>query len=576
LVFFDATASTDSTVTGNMTAFQDVTYSWNFGDSGSSGTSTWAYGSNPNGNSRNVATGGVAAHLYVTQGSDTLYTAQVTATDQAGNTASCTTTITAYDPISSNGFPNTATTCYFNSTVGSGCPAGATQTTSSTTHVPSAGQQVLYKCGDSFTGNSNVGVVAKWSIGAYGACANTLITVVNQATFPQLSGTISIDTTASDGRVLDLVGNTGASAMVLINNAYDPPYTATQRITLNNLWSNATNTSFYVAQATEMGYIQLRMNNIGTQQGTFVNYAQNNCTTGSSVYPCATFVSSLYTAMLGGHYDGTGASGAGGVEPVRVSACRMCVFSDNDFLNANSVGSVFKFHSGNTKNTSCEWIGQYTENIIFSDNFAGGTSGAELVDMIAQNQVTDERLRNVIVERNIFAPSTSGHQLLFGVQNGTVRDNIFKASGASLGNRGFQGTSNNTSGSTCSGSGTTTAPILAAYPQYNEFYNNTCYNGGCGSLGGSGISSAANNSVAQNTLIYLSSTIGNSGSGNTVANNTVTTSNNPAFTNGSGGLNIISDFKPTVNFTGGVAVPVIFDALGTRWSPTWDWGAVHH
>jgi len=95
-------------------------------------------------------------------------------------------------------------------------------------------------------------------------------------------------------------------------------------------------------------------------------------------------------------------------------------------------------------------------------------------------------------------------------------------------------------------------------------------------LGGSGISSAANNSVAQNTLIYLSSTIGNSGSGNTVANNTVTTSNNPAFTNGSGGLNIISDFKPTVNFTGGVAVPVIFDALGTRWSPTWDWGAVHH
>ena len=49
LVFFDATGTTDSAITGNTTAFQDVTYTWNFGDTGASGTDTWAYGSNPGG-----------------------------------------------------------------------------------------------------------------------------------------------------------------------------------------------------------------------------------------------------------------------------------------------------------------------------------------------------------------------------------------------------------------------------------------------------------------------------------------------------------------------------------------------
>ena len=64
LAFFDATGTTDSAITGNMTAFQDVTYTWNFGDTDTSGAGTWAYGSNPGKNSMNAATGGIAAHLY--------------------------------------------------------------------------------------------------------------------------------------------------------------------------------------------------------------------------------------------------------------------------------------------------------------------------------------------------------------------------------------------------------------------------------------------------------------------------------------------------------------------------------
>ena len=75
-----------------------------------------------------------------------------------------------------------------------------------------------------------------------------------------------------------------------------------------------------------------------------------------------------------------------------------------------------------------------------------------------------------------------------------------------------------------------------------------------------GLSAPANNSFAKNNLFYTPasghSTIVNTGTGNTVSNNTATPSNNPAFTDGSGSFSLISDFKPTANYTGGTAVPV--------------------
>jgi hypothetical protein len=50
---------------------------------------------------------------------------------------------------------------------------------------------------------------------------------------------------------------------------------------------------------------------------------------------------------------------------------------------------------------------------------------------------------------------------------------------------------------------------------------------------------------------------------------------NPGFTNGSGNFSLISDFKPTANYSGGTAVPVLFDALGALLGSTEYLGAVH-
>src|SRR5262249_44643405 len=135
LVFFDVTATTDSSLGGDATPFQDVSYTWSFGDAGASGSAFWEYGANAGRNSRNTATGGVAAHLSVTAGSDTRYVTTVTAHDGT-NTASCELTVNAFDPSGTHGFPRSKTTCVSSSgkpVAGSGgCPAGA-----ATLHTPS-------------------------------------------------------------------------------------------------------------------------------------------------------------------------------------------------------------------------------------------------------------------------------------------------------------------------------------------------------------------------------------------------------------------------------------------------------
>ena len=584
LVFFDATATTDSGLTGNQTPFQDVTYHWNFSDSGASGKGNWQYGSGSAYSSKNHATGPVGAHLYIVadgSGDKTFY--PIARATDGTNTATCELpAITVYDAAGTNGFSNTATTCYYNSTVGSGCPSGATQTASSTLHAPAAGKRVLYKCGDTFTGAATVNVT-KWSVGAYGSCVGTT------SGRPILTGYFTVGASGVDGRVADLdwesVGGTTAAVTVGVSS----------QITLYNLLSNGNDKSYYIQDGTQIGLIALQQTGMGSNQGTYVNYAQNNCVNGSQAYNCGgtpSFVDIDYTAMIGGSFDGSGApTSSNGIETIRVSACRKCVIENNVIKNANNVGAVLKLHNGNYYNTQCIWLGQYTELMEVSDNYFTGKSGAQLVEITPQNSVTDERMRYIIVERNLFNQTTGTNDAIsWSVNNGAVRDNVFNGinqsgvHGIKLGQRGYEWTSNNAAGSTCSGTGTTAAPVDNSEPQLNEVYNNSFYAYTTSAIdfgsGGELAGRAGNNSWAENNMAYNTSgaaVTANSGSGNTISNNTATTTNNPNWTNASGTLLLISDFKPTANYSGASnTVPVFYDALGVTWSPTWDLGAVHH
>src|SRR5258708_28743258 len=290
-----------------------------------------------------------------------------------------------------------------------------------------------------------------------------------------------------------------------------------------------------------------------------------------------------YQAAIGNFVNGVGSAGGSGsgIEAFRVAACRLCVFENNTIENANNVGGVVKLHNGNTYGSLPTWTGVYTELIEISDNLFTGNSGAIVSDIAPQNGGLDERVRNFATERNVYSASTAawgGELLLVSGANMTLRDNVFympaqsstiyAALGAQVAQRG-------------------SGNLLTV--QYNEAYNNTCYAPNsqstqtCIGFDTMGSRSAPSiNSVAKNNLFYVPSNatgpaVDNTGRGNTVSNNTATVTNNPGFTNGSGSFSLISDFKPTANYSGGMTVPVSGDALGVLWSPlTWDLGAVHH
>lgn len=614
LVFFDNSNVTSSAVVAPMNAFQDVYSTWDFGDTLSSGTTTWAYGSAAGHNLKRYATGNIAAHLYVTQGSDRKFTATVASSDGV-NQVACGIGVTVFDPSGANGFPTTNTTCVASSTLpvagSGGCPAGAgvLQQSSFATAVSTkigAGKRVLFKCGDTFTTGSDTGIsVVKWSLGAYGGCENTqsLRPIINTAGTSLAA--ILVTSPGGDGRISDLDfegGGTGIGAVNQGGNALKIPY----QITMYNLKCAGNRDCYTWLQGAQYGVIgstQVAARGIGT----YVNENENN-----PPYSGNTFNNLDYQAVMGNNLSGPGTGGGGGIEVVRVSAGRLMVYENNTLMNSNTNGADLKLHNGDTygscdstaipannqqrcvnsgnasgnyypcvisaffATTTC-WTGNFTELAHISDNYLGGNGGLFL-ETAPQNSTSDERLRNIVVERNILDATQTVSQGGFAFEsqatNQTVRDNVFYLSQS--------GTSTYSGIGFGVGQRATNGINSAA----NEVYNNTCYTTSskgqdCITLAAIGdLIAGAGTSIVKNNLFYASAganaTVVNTGSGNTVSNNTSTVTTNPAFTNGSGAFNLLTDYKPTANFSGGVSVPNFYDALGVAWSPTWDLGAIHH
>ena len=238
---------------------------------------------------------------------------------------------------------------------------------------------------------------------------------------------------------------------------------------------------------------------------------------------------------------------------------------------------VLKLHNGNTNNSTATWTGRLHRTLRDLGQLFGGTSGGQYVEVAPQNGGLDERLRNIVIERNLFAGTTGaqgGRQLMASAVNETVRDNVFYMPG--------NGTSTYAIlGAQLAQRGTVQPPVTGG-----EAYNNTCYvpSGGAyqscigfdttGSMG-----SPAANSYARNNLFYARRaatprciTPGPATPYRTTRQHRRT---NPGFTNASGTFSVISDFKPTANDSGAMTVPVWSDALGVPWSSDWNLGALH-
>ena len=598
MVFFDATGTTDSAVKANASAFQDVQYSWDFGDTGASGTGgTWGYGSNPGRNSKNTASGGVAGHLYMTSGSDHSYTITVTANDGT-NKASCQLGVTAYDPAGANGFAGTNTTCVSASgtpTPGvGGCPSGAAVLSTSSvasafSGALSSGKRVLFKCGDTFTAHQAfVGTVTKFTIGAYGGCENT------QTNRPIFSFSGAADGSVimllgvgsmvpGDGRILDIdcegnsLASQGCTSFAGNNNRI--PYQMTQY----NLRSNGSRANFYWSHGAQMALIGSVATGMQSSIGTFINIDGN----GTGTWTGSPINNINYQALMGNSLAGTGDTSGGGDEAVRIGACMYCVFANNTFKDGNTVGATFKLFESNNNGpggSQTNFAGIPVQYVEISDNLFTGKSGAQLAEVSPQANSFDERFYDIVIERNLFVETHDnlGNFLLLSGERETVRDNVFFI-GAGFSHPSFFNVQiAERAGTNC---GSPPCPATTQTTQHTEAYNNTGYALSFRSpqvliaFDPAGMSGAAGaNSWVQNNLDYSvgsgATVVTNSGSGNTISNNTTNTSANPGILNASGTYGVLSDFQPTANYSGGIAVPVLFDALNVATSTVWDLGAI--
>jgi PKD repeat protein len=465
-VFFDATGTTASATTR---PFHELEYQWNFGDEASG---SWSATPGMPNASRNLATGPVAAHVFETPGT---YTVSLTVLD-GGAPATKSVQITVTDPdtvFAAN------TLCVGNTqpVAGSdGCPAGAAILQSSdfdgaiNNNIASR-KRILFRRGDTFAAGSsaNILVTGPGLIGAFGTGAAPVVNITANNDGFQLSswGTPDI----KDWRIMDLEinGNSGAETNG-INALAGIDQVTLLRMNIHHVHKGAQLAPNYLDSAGPSHRLW--------DQWAVVDSTVRNAIGGGGGY--VLYYAGQRTAVMGNVLSDSSLA----EHILRMPYIYKGVFSHNAMSKAAAAKHVVKMQAAS-------WFGAaptvYTEQVLFSDNkFTSGDAGGWTVALGPMDNQTDERVKQVILERNWFAPGPGQNvALTVFAQDVTVRNNIFNLTGAASGDgviveqRGIE-------------------PL----PMNVHVYNNTFYRGSTGNFNPIQFFEGAGGMVAKNNLGY--------------------------------------------------------------------------
>jgi hypothetical protein len=546
-VFFDASGTTDVGVTAR--PFHDLEYTWDFGDPTAD---TWAYGAQPGVSSKNSATGPVAAHVFEQPGT---YTVTLTAFDGT-NTVNTTQTITVDDPEVV--FAGAKTACVSTAGVFTGCPSGAVQvTTSSFTtalgNISSTVKRILFRAGETWTTSSSYSITQAGPglIGSFGTGIKPLINASG-------SSYSVISFNADDWRVMDLaIDGQAGTIMGYFNNG------KTQITLLRDDVSNSTG-AFWTNNGTTVA------GGVTSDQFTVQDSTSNGIIgTAGNV---ASWVLGERFAFLGNFMDNKGAATSGGEHVLRFPKVIKGVISNNTAQNPGPNGKHdLKLHSSNPFSNSALWDGTYTEKVIISDNyFPGNFSTAYQVSIAAQNTSFDERLRDIIVERNWFTGGAGSQDpLRIAAVSCTVRNNIFDISISATYHDAI--------------AVTYTTGDASPPPDNTSIYNNTIYSNASSShVIGISISSPVLTTTVKNNLLSAPNASGPtmiSGTGATLVQSNNVTNNVPSTLFVSSTPSAVADFalksgSPAIG--AGTPVPVWDDFRRVSRAATWDVGAYQY
>lgn len=451
-VFFDAAATTATTTTK---PFHELEYRWDFGDSAGSPTrgTTWSTGSRSGGSSRNSATGPEAAHVFESPG---VYTVGLTVTDGTNTVSNHCTRIVVQNPDTV--FAGTNTICVGATSVPvagvNGCPAGAA--TAQQPSFPAAlsayahsGKRVLFRRGNTFTAATS-GYLTETGpgiLGAFGAGSAPLMRMTGNVQILLLS---SRDTpNIKDWRIMDLefdglsktdcVGidaEGGINQVLILNmNIHDAAIGVGLNSDLLNL--------HYLSGAT--GHAMF--DEIAIIDSTIT--PRFNAPDGWEVYASATRAS-----IQGNTFGNMLNDSSMGSHVVRIPYMEKGVIANNTIARAGQNQLAIKLHGqpwceSNSSAGTCtvydnetppptytyatnthpigifNTLSGYTEKVIIADNKIIGADNPYTMSVASQNLNSDERLRDIIVERNWFVSGT-GTQLaiLFTAKDMTIRNNI--------------------------------------------------------------------------------------------------------------------------------------------------------
>lgn len=573
-VFFDATATTATSTP--IHPFHELGYAWNFGDPGSG---TWKYGTkgttsvpaSPVTSSKNVAGGGVAAHVFETAG---IYTVTLTVTDGTSTVTDNCIQITVQDPDTV--YAGTATRCYTQGAVSAGsCPGSGTEILNASNDFSSTinadlavGRRLLFARGETWTtsGAAGLRVNGPWTVGAYGTGAKP---IVRRGAGTIILGVGLAGFALTDGRVMDLqLEDDATNSVSAVNGGATFDQLTFLRIDVRN---TAVGFGFnFTANPIRMW-----------DQLTIADSTVNTLQTGGNN---AMFLAATRMAILGNLLDNAG----GGEHNFRSMYFNKLTLSNNTFTRpaATKANITLRAPVWGTTNGPIP-VNTYSQFAVVSDNEAIGFAGVNVPINTSIDGAVDARTRNIVFERNwLHDQLGSGagfNAMRFNSDFSTIRNNVIDLSGvASTGDicidiRNNGGTSPN--------------------PTTNWIYNNTCYSptaytGVLFPVKGVNLDATVINTTVKNNLVYTPnaaapttavSVVSNAGTGTIGASGTFGNSSDVQAISGATFTSLApltpAGAKPTAGYVigGGVSVPgEIVDFFLQPQSATPDIGAVLH
>jgi hypothetical protein len=473
-VFFDASGTTAATTTR---PFHDLEYRWNFGETVAPGTGTWATGSRAGTSSRNHATGPVAAHVFETPGT---YTVAITITDGTSTVVNNCVQIAVLDPDVV--FAGTKTICLSSAGDFTNCPAGATQVTDGTANFPTtvaaniaAGRRILVRRGETWTASTGftLSVTGPGIIGAFGPGGDPkpIIQAGNTDVF-RLSSSSTPGIT--DWRIMDLEMDGSLNGTGVCS--FGPPVTG-----------NCSRGFRAGGGFNQLTLLRLSIHDVHNG----ATFSSSVLGAGHSLWDQLAIVDSSFARAVGGGggyltylgaarlaYLGNTANDSTAAEHVlRVIHLSKGVISNNTLSTPATAKHVIKMHAPGAAS------GLFTEQGVISDNKLIGANNSWTVSLEPESASYDQRLRNLIVERNWFTAGVGTQvALILSGAEFTIRNNIMDMSGGAA--------------HTCN---TVTQRGIEPAPTAVRFYNNTCY-AGTGDVVATALGTTVTNITVQNNL----------------------------------------------------------------------------